>query len=189
MMRCAIAILLFILTACSSSSARFHAGTPCPDAEVFRVVVEEIVWPVEKTRGSTVILISSTTMGKESVASRTSVPVDLQEVLSSLEKRNAQQTTVAIAASRTPLALLSAEVVKMIWSDDSLDGGEIRRRTFPTASGIYNFHLPGYSADGRRAVVHMVWAAGTLGIESTWIILKQEHGQWRVEHHFNDQIS
>lgn len=59
----------------------------------------------------------------------------------------------------------------------------------PGATGITRLTLPGYSSDGRQAVVLESYDCGVMCSRGRFWILRRAHGQWRVVRHIMAWVS
>jgi hypothetical protein len=155
---------------------------------VLKVVIEQIV-EAKAASGHQIVVLYGETLGGQLLDVERKLQFD-QPALANLRQRNVSAETLPVCFSEGPVIVIAPYLARKLWQpESSLETSPQFARIFPAASGMYSFHLPGYTSDGGRALVHYMWTAGPLAVESVWVSLLKRHGKWSIEWQTTDWVS
>ena len=179
-MRCVLLVASLLLCQCASGT-RNSAPPICPeDGYVLRTVIRHVL-DGKPTSTNQILVLYGQTLGDQLLDAER----DLQfrdDALRAFRSRNLSMESLPVCFSEEPIVIAAPSLIQRIGrSPAGANENQQFATTFPKASGVYSFHLPGYTSDGKRALVHYMWTAGPLAVESVWVSLVKHSDTWTIE--------
>ena len=191
MMRWIFLSAALLFCQCVSGTRVTSAQSCSEDGAVLQAVIKHVL-DARPTSTNQILVLYGRTLGAQLL----DVERDLHfqaGALEAVQNRNISMESLPMCFSDAPVVVAAPSLVerlsRSVSAVDTDHADQQFAATFPRASGVYSFHLPGYTNKGRHALVHYVWTAGPLAVESAWVSLEKRGVNWTVKWHAIDWAS
>jgi hypothetical protein len=195
-------LLALVLTACSDDGSRWAnhpPANPAPstglavpiheqDLAVLEVALRDFVqnrdaWTVPISGGSRIVL-HRTTLGKSGFLSNEQLAGEFAAgqlpaaAVADLQVRNTGEATIPAAAFSQQRVIILGDLSEL--PKDRTAWREAFKNAYPGAAGYARAWLPGYTTNGKQAILRFSFGPTPHGATATYTLSKDDSGRWHV---------
>ena len=153
------------------------------DSAVYRAVLDSVSVSQGGTQLGQLVVIASTFTVQSPDLELDKMPGVDSAAVSDFDKRNSESHSLrylSLPDLSLPIVLVSRHVLQSFLHNGPEPYWREFYRRYPGSSGSISFSSIGYSADGKLALLVLDEACGSLCDTVSNVVVKREHGHWRV---------